>query len=1157
MKKILPKALIIILFLLIFILNINTINISNNLEVTKPQNSKNLKKYKWTKKSNTKESKNSYTNDSIVVDSKLKMSHSKWLSDKFLKNELKSFIEYNNLYKKWINTPDGKVALQKAYELSGNKQKEFNIRFNNWKKQHSPERDIAEFRAKMNKRDSDAYQIYKKWATTNDGQEKIKTIFNNDQDTFDEKFKKFKQIASYWKTSEEYINLDDSLNTYKNWKKSPAGIEVLKPLFKNSGNDYINAYNFWKIRNYKSISQYIADLKSQDNFDTWRLTDDGKEALKTLYKKAGRQDKIYQARFSAWRKDQNNWITPEQYYDDLHLSSQSFKTWRESQDGQEALKKDYKLSRPDYLNNLQQWINDNIMSPIDVIDNSKPNDDVDLSFNQWINTDDGKNALKIIFEKSGQDFVDYAHNWKLKPKNLKTEREYAKDVDSIDDFNNWKTTLEGKVALKTSFENSGRQAYERAYDTWKKLQPIKSPEDFWNDDVSKPLFNNWLKTDDGRSAILRWTIKSGKNRSWVYWEWKKLEANNKKDISDFKTKFVFTDLSNGNIGEYAEKFAQYAITQKTLSWRIKQSFIRAILLSNVDGNKQAQAAYKKWFKTNRKTAWDYLGKNASNQNFYNWIKTQDGRNALILIFVDISSEVDRAYNLWKIKPGNKNKTKEEFKNSGWENIGEYAESWAKSTWNSKTNSNSKKKTPKRAIQHAFVDALYKTRGQGDQVLKNKYHQWKYKTKDQYKATIEFQNDALAWAQDKRTDENYDVIDKFVVAIKSIPSSANNNYDLWRKLPKNLKSDKAYKQDDEFKDDVTRWADGKMKSNLQVKNAFAKAMSSTNKIKGISLKAKYNKWKYKSEADYEADKAFKIDLSKWADNNKENNNIKTKFVQAITTSTKTNGDDVLKASYESKKYRLQDEYEISNTFKKDAGKYWAANKLKSNDEVKTKFIRAITTSKQTNGDQVAKKKFDSWKIKDPSVYQQTPQFKLDVSTWAIGKRKNATKAEFKKALDGTINYRSGGHKVAKDKFDIWKRPNADFYKNNQIEYVKDIKWYINNKNDRAVIQKAVEKVINLPSPAIPNNPKKGNDILKDEFMLWKILSKENFLKTYTNKNAYLKWGNKIPSNYVFIRKVISDILNDKKLSSKKTGNSEFIDNLKKISQRSYQEYLAKN
>ena len=1149
MKKILSKALIINTTLFLAACNTNA-NSSSDQDASKS---------KTEIKKQSQISENSDAKANIPIDSKIKTSHSKWLSDKFLKNELKTFAQYNNLYKKWIKSSDGKDALQKAYELSDDGKDEFNTKFNDWKKQYGQQRDIAEFKTEMSQKDSEAYSIYKEWATSDEGKEKIKTTFNGDSDVFDDKFEKFQKIARYWKTSESYINSDDSLNTYQNWRQELDVWELLKPLFKNSGNDYRNAYDSWKEKNYRSKEDYILDSESKDNFDDWRLTNDGIEALKPLYKAATRQNSIYQTRFREWKNNPNNIISKEDYYDSPKSTS-AFRDWIISPNGIEALKQHY-IAHPSYLNNFNDWKDDedNIISRQDVVENSGDDHDIHQAFDSWRVSLRGKNMLAEIFKNSNPAFTNSYEAWRIKQKNLKLANEYAKDSDSDDDFDDWKDTTAAKNTLKGYFENSDDD-YTQAYDKWKKTQSIKSEKDFWNDDVSNALVNEWLKTNDGRTAVMTWITKPGSDRGWAYQEWKKLPANagrsNDETRDDFLQNFLFTGLTNGNIGEYAEKFAKHAMTDSRISWKIRQSFIRAILLSNVNGNQQAQEAYNKWFETNRKTAWDYSSESASNQIFNDWIKTQDGRTAILLVFLDISNEVDSAYNDWQIIAGNENKTKKEFKNSGWEIVGKYAEIWAKSIWNNRTTQTA---NSLRNLKHLFASALVKTRGEGDKVLKDKYNEWKYKTKTQYKASSEFEDDALNWADwEKNAQIDGDVINAFTSIIESSTSSAHSEYNEWKMLEENLKSENEYKLDPDFKEDAAIWAEGKMKSDINVKRLVIAEMDSTLPDGGdFDLAWNYdNNYKFKKETDYQADDDFASDLYEWADINKLNNNdIKDRFVEAIV-STKTNGDDALKFAYNNQgKFKSEDEYETSDTFAEDAVVFWAVGKLTTNDQVQAEFIRAITTSTKTNGDKTAKDKFDRWKVKDPSIYEGDLQYGLDASSWAIGKRQDVVKPEFKKALDGANDYRSGGHQAAKHAFEIWRKPKPDDYKSNDDEYIDDIKWYIDNKNGEDKIQSAVEEVINLPDTN--KDPKEGNDILKDKFIFWKPLSKDNFLKTKHNKDAILAWKSNAPSDHVSIRQVISNVLNDKQLASKTTGNSEFISSLKKISQRAYEEYLARN
>ena len=591
MKNILSRLLIINTTLFLAACNTNTknTNSSSDLDASK---SKTEKKEEIKKQSPNKQaSGSSSAKSSIAVDSKIKMSHSKWLSDKFLKNELKTFSQYNNLYKKWIKSSDGKDALQKAYELSDDGKDEFNTKFNDWKKQHGQERDVAEFKTEMSQKDSEAYQIYKEWAKSLDGQEKIQTTFNNDQDVFDDKFEKF-QKASNWKTSEQYINSGDSLNIYENW----------------------------------------------------RLSDEGKEALRQPYKNAGMaQDSFYEQKFNNWKGNT-------------------------------------KKTKVDYENHI--------------------------------------------------DFTNDAAEW-ARGKRKADVLEFLKHLISPPQKNSRNQAIPFNWIIHTNTYPFGNQKW-----------PV-SPLDWRTKTISdKNIYLNWLE----------------KNKNLVYREYEKIGSPNILTSNDIHKIFSYVVLNDG--------------TPRT--------------------------------------------------------------NILI----------------------------------------------------------------------------------------------------------------------------------------------GNNY-------------------------------------------------------FISIR-RYTKF----------------------------------YLQLI-----------------------------------GGGLYFKNGELK--------FV-----------------------------------LNSDVRT------------EFKKALDGNVNYKNsgGGHQVAKEAFDIWRKPNKDSYKNNP-KYIDDITWYIDNKNNEDAIQNALEDIINLPTTN--NDPKKGNDILKDKFILWKPLSKGNFLKTKNNKDALLKWKSKTTNTHASIREVISNVLNDKQLANKATGNSEFIDNLKKISQRSYEEYLSKN
>ena len=262
MKKLLSQALIINITLFLSTCNKNTKEVN---KIDKPI----VKKIKTQETKTTKTTPRTYSvgsssKSSIVSSSIVKQNHLKWLSDKLLKDELKTFSQYNNLYKKWIKSSDGKDALQKAYEDSD----DFITNFNAWKATASgDQRSVDDFKTQVYDSNTIAHSIYQTWVKTNQGKEKIEETFSND--IFNDKLENFKKLPQHWKKVDEYVESQDVLDKYNAWRESDEGKEVLKTVFQVAGDNndevYNDKYDKWTV----GKAQTSRDLyENSDQFKT-------------------------------------------------------------------------------------------------------------------------------------------------------------------------------------------------------------------------------------------------------------------------------------------------------------------------------------------------------------------------------------------------------------------------------------------------------------------------------------------------------------------------------------------------------------------------------------------------------------------------------------------------------------------------------------------------------------------------------------------------------------------------------------------------------------------------------------------------------------------------------------------------------------------------
>ena len=285
------------------------------------------------------------------------------------------------------------------------------------------------------------------------------------------------------------------------------------------------------------------------------------------------------------------------------------------------------------------------------------------------------------------------------------------------------------------------------------------------------------------------------------------------------------------------------------------------------------------------------------------------------------------------------------------------------------------------VKAAFIEALSsKLPTGGDKTAKDEY--LKFRTdklsETEYESDKQFKIDTRDWAENKKDEIN--VKPKFIGAMTSDDSNpAKTGYD---KFKEEKLSKVKYEDDDQFKIDTGEWAKAN-KDNNEVKADFIEAMTSAD---NNPAKKGYDKFKEEklSEVKYEADDQFKIDTGDWAENKKDEINVKPKFIGAMTS----DDSNPAKTGYDKfKEEKLsQDEYKVDNQFKIDTGEWAKANK--DNSEVKTAFIAALRSKLPTGGDKTAQGKYLTFRTDKLSEvkYEADDQFKIDVGDWAENKHK---------------------------------------------------------------------------------------------------------------------------------------------------------------------------
>ena len=488
--------------------------------------------------------------------------------------------------------------------------------------------------------------------------------------------------ANSIKRSIEEYKQDESLWTqaFTNYKNSDAGNkEIENELIKK--NEYITAKNSWSNTG-KNL--WFNNQKSNSAYNTWRVTSDGRNALKPIWEATNN----YQGAKNSWIDNNYNPKSKDDWINTEDVSAQ-YNAWKATTAGKNALITTWKTTS-NFNNAKQTWINLQTRT---------------LNKNVWKATANSLNAyntwkaiaandaiLKANW-KTTQDYTSSKATWSTKTYDHLDTNSWA-DTNYVNSYYNaWRTTNAARNLLKTPWEASAdftsskntwaSTNFDNSQHTkaiWSQDQDFTSKYNTWESSNEDVLKNSWKATNDYTTSrdswINTWAATNDKD-AWsaktaslnAYNTWKAISANE----ASLKTNWKSTqDYTNSKSDWVTKTYAHL----NTNSW--------------ADTN-DANAYYNTWRTTSAarnllKTPWEASANFTSSKN--TWASTNFDNSQHTKAIWSQDQDFTSKYNAWE------SNNEDVLKNS-WKATNDYTSSrdtwintWAatndKDAWSAKT-----------------------------------------------------------------------------------------------------------------------------------------------------------------------------------------------------------------------------------------------------------------------------------------------------------------------------------------------------------------------------------------------------------------------------------------------------------------------------------------
>ncbi len=465
--------------------------------------------------------------------------YKKWLKDQnnlaLLEKEWKKSDDYSNQRNQWINLKNQKLN-KNAWLASANGRTYFqnwlsssnshptllanwkttanySTKLQNWISVYSQKKDINSYKA-----DKSIWENkFLKYKASPAGVLEIDTNLKSKKEYTDEKASWSQQGKKEW------IKSADSTSYYDAWRVTSDGRNAIKNSWEATAN-YQSKRDAWIVSNYtnkRNKETWLSMDDSTNYYNNWKKTRSAKISLQNKWKTTN----DYTTNKDSWiatnytKRDKDAWSN-------LADASNKYNTWKATNAANSALKNNWYTTN-DYQTKFNQWVNSNLV---------KRTKDTWLGlaastsfYNTWRVTSAGRNAIKGTWEATN-NYASKKDAWIAANYNKRDKNIWANLADATSKYNTWKATTAAGNALKTHWKTTND--YTSSKDSWIAANYTKRDKDAWSNlaDASNKyntwkatnaanssLKNNWYTTNDYQTKFNQWVNSNLVKRTKDTW----------------------------------------------------------------------------------------------------------------------------------------------------------------------------------------------------------------------------------------------------------------------------------------------------------------------------------------------------------------------------------------------------------------------------------------------------------------------------------------------------------------------------------------------------------------------------------------------------------------------------------------------------------------
>ena len=345
---------------------------------------------------------------------------------------------------------------------------------------------------------SDANQAYDNWKQTQAGENKLKTHYQTQGDFVTKRDKWIADTANK-RSKTVWIGLDDSNSGYDSWRVTSNGRSALKPNYLTT-NDYSTKRDQWLLNDYtnkRSKDVWSTTDDAKNDYSSWKADSSNETSLKAHWQNQNDYTTKQNAWINAQQSSKSNWASTSD-------ANQAYDNWKQTQAGTNDLKTHYQ-TQSDFASKRDRWIIDNT--------NRRDKttwlglDDSTTNYDSWRVSDDGRNALKSNYLASN-DYITQRNHWLLNDYTNKRSGEY------------WVLTPGGLMSLYNWSQNQYTEDDAKTY--WKTINDYTTQKDLWITN-NKPDKTYWSTSDEAKASYNTYKADAANSNSLEN-AWK--DANN-------------------------------------------------------------------------------------------------------------------------------------------------------------------------------------------------------------------------------------------------------------------------------------------------------------------------------------------------------------------------------------------------------------------------------------------------------------------------------------------------------------------------------------------------------------------------------------------------------------------------------------------------------